>query len=79
MRILELRRTIGRHAHAGKHDPELLRLANDVLLRWKELDDSRRLTLASALLTRFGATPGEGDINTLHAQLTASLAEAEQR
>jgi uncharacterized RDD family membrane protein YckC len=76
---LELRRTIGRHAQAGTHDPELLRLATDVLMRWKELDDSRRVTLACALLARFGATPDAGDINTLHAQLTASLAAAEQR
>jgi uncharacterized RDD family membrane protein YckC len=73
----QLRRAIGRHTHAGAHDPELLRLSADVLSRWKELQDERRRTLASALLTRFGVTVDELDTATLHARLSAALAAAE--
>ena len=74
----ELRRASARHARAGNHDPELLRLGADVLLRWKELDDDRRRTLSRDLLAHFGETPGELDTAQLHARLTAVLAAAEQ-
>jgi len=71
----ELRRAIGRHAHGGGHDPELLRLAADVLARWKELDEPRRRELAANLLTRLGEAPGaELDVTQLHARLTALTA-----
>lgn len=74
----ELRRASAGHARAGNHDPELLRLGADVLLRWKELDDDRRRTLSRDLLAHFGETPGALDTAQLHARLTAVLAAAEQ-
>ena len=74
----ELRRVSARYAHAGNHDPELLRLGADVLLRWNELDDGRRRALSRDLLAHFGETLGELDTAQLHARLTTVLAAAEQ-
>lgn len=75
----ELRLAIGRHAHGGGRDPELLRLGADVLARWKELDEPRRRDLAGNLLTRLGEpTSAELDVAQLHARLVTALSVPEQ-
>ena len=78
--VRELRLAIGRHAHAGGRDPELLRLGADVLARWKELDDMRRRALAANLLTQLGEPAStELDVAQLHARLVAAMAAPESR
>ncbi len=75
----ELRLAIGRHAHGGGRDPELLRLGADVLARWKELDDQRRRDLAVNLLTQLGeSVSAELDVTQLHAHLVTAMAAPEQ-
>ena len=75
----ELRLAIGRHAHGGGRDPELLRLGADVLARWKELDDQRRRDLAANLLVKLGdPASSELDITHLHARLVTAMAAQQQ-
>lgn len=71
-----LRRAIGRHTSAARHDPELIKLVADVVARWPLLEPERRQNLARGLLRGRGletnATPGP----ELLAELKALLAEA---